>query len=237
MNPDFEQRLAAWLDGALPPDEAAAFEAELEADPALAERAANWQVNDRFIADALAPLAQAPVDDVLLARLGLAVAEPRAAALPQAANDNLPWWRRHAIVMGSAVAASMAAVLILSTQAARQPRPDDLSLALETTPSRGTARLADGRTVQPTLTVRAADGRWCREYRMEGGVGLACRDQGRWKVEAKGAGAGPDATAQIGLAGGADGSALDAAYARLGASDPLGADAEAAAMASGWNAR
>lgn len=236
MNDDIDERLAAWLDGALSPEEAAAFEAELEANPELAERAANWQANDRFIAGALAPIGEAPVDDALLARLGLAAPEPAPVANLQAANDNPPWWRRHALPLGGAIAASLVAVMILTTQAGRQ-RPDDLSLALETTPSLGQVRLADGRTVQPTLTVRAADGRWCREYRIGQSLGLACREDGRWKVKAEAGGSGPDATEQIGLAAGADASVLDAVYKRLGASDPLGAEAEAGAIRSRWDRR
>jgi hypothetical protein len=41
----------------------------------------------------------------------------------------------------------------------------------------------------------------------------------------------------VALAGGEDGAALDAAYARIGASDPLEAQAEAALIKGGWQRR
>jgi hypothetical protein len=226
-----DERLAAWLDGALPPAEAEAFAAELEADPTLAARAANWQANDRLIADAFAPIAAAPIDPALLAKLGLA--EP---ALPLAANDNPPWWRRHALPLGGAIAASLAAVLLLIPRGAPGPQ-DAVSLALETTLSGQAARLADGRSLTPMLTLRAADGRWCREYRLGDSAGLACRDGTAWKVEAEAKQAGPAPSGGIVLAGGEGGSPLDPAHARLGTSDPLDLADEAALIQNNWGGR
>lgn len=231
MSDDIEERLAAWLDGALLPDEAAAFEREMAADPALARRAQEWRANDAFIAAALAPLAAAPLDDAMLARMGLGDPSP-----PLAANDNPPWWRRHALPLGGALAASLAAVLLLATPRGA-PQPDGLSLALDTTPSLQKARLADGRVIEPTLTVRAADGRWCREFRSGAQTGLACRDAKGWRVEATSGRTGPADQGEIGLAGGADGAGLDATYRRIGASDPLGAGEEAQLIAKGWGDR
>ena len=242
MSDDSEARLAAWLDGALSPEEAAAFEAELERDPALAAKAAEWQANDAFIAGALRPLGEVPLDDAMLARLGLAEtpAEARATAPPAtapavAANDNPPWWRRHALPLGGAIAASLVAALLLTLPRAAQR--DGLSIALDTTPSLKQARLADGRVIEPTLTLRAADGRWCREFRSSGETSLACRGDKGWTVEATAKGEGPARGAEIGLAGGADTAALDAAYRRIGAGDPVGADREAALIAGEWQAR
>ena len=220
MSDDIEQRLAAWLDGALSPEEAAAFEAELERDPALAERAAEWQANDAFIAGALRPLGEEPLDDAMLARLGLAEA-PAAAPPLAAANDNPPWWRRHALPLGGAIAASLVAALLLTMP--RAPQRDGLSVALDTTPSLRQARLADGR--------------WCREFRSAGETSLACRGDKGWSIEATAKGEGPADGGEIGLAGGADTTALDAAYRRIGAGDPVGADREAALIAGKWNER
>lgn len=221
-----EERLAAWLDGALSPEEALAFEAELAADPALAERAASWRGNDAAIVRAFAPLAEAPIDPAMLARLGLA---------PAAANDNPPWWRRHAAPLGGALAASLAAILLLVPRG--ETPQDALSLALDTTPSASAIRLADGRRFEPMLTLRAADGRWCREYRVETSRALACREGGRWKVEAEARSGGSPQQGEIVLAGGASDAALDAAYTRLGAGDPLGREAEAALIQSKWGGR
>lgn len=141
--------------------------------------------------------------------------------------------KRYALPIGGALAASLAAVLLLGPKT-DAPVQDGLSLALETAPAMGSAKLADGPVVQPTLTVRAANGEWCREYRVGDAVGLACREGGRWKVEAEGAGAGPAQDPGISLASGADGSSLDEAYRRLGASDPLAAQEEAKLIREGW---
>jgi hypothetical protein len=225
MTEETEQRLAAWLDGALAPEDAAAFEAELAADPELAARAANWRANDTFLAEALAPLAERPIDPALLAKMGLAA--------PAAANDNPPWWRRHGVPLGGAIAASLAMVLLL-VQPGEQRR-DALSLALDTTPSLKPAQLKDGRVIEPTLTLRAADGRWCREFRSGGTISLACRKEGRWTVEGEARGNGPAASGDLGLAGGAENGALDALYRKIGASDPVGAAREAELIAKGWN--
>lgn len=224
MTGDYDERLAAWLDGALSAEDAARFEAELDADPELAARARSWRANDAFIAGALAPLAETPIEPELLARLGLDA--------PLAANDNPPWWRRHALSVGGAIAASLALVVVLA-QPGQHPR-DELSLALETTPSLRQVHLADGRTIEPTLSVRAADGRWCREFRSNDSIALACRKGGRWTVEAQGKGDGPASGAEVGLAAGSDSSALEAAYRRLGASDPLDPVRESELIGKGW---
>ena len=231
MNNDSEERLAAWLDGALPPDEAAAFEAELAENPALAAKAREWQANDAFIAGAMLPIAEMPIDAAMLAKLGLA----GPVADRTAANDNPPWWRRHALPLGGAIAASLAAVMLLTVQ--RGPGQDELSLALDTTPSLQRAQLADGRVIEPTLTVRASDGRWCREFRSAGDTSLACRGDKGWKVEATAKGSGPADAGEIGLAAGADTSALEGAYRRIGASDPVGASQEAGLIAGKWSER
>lgn len=235
MTRDREELLAAWLDGELSLEEAREFEQLLASDPELAARAERWRAGDRRIAAALVPITQQPIDADMLAMLGLAEPVPPAGAAI-AANDNSPWWRRHALPLGGALAASLALVALLVPRQAPGPQ-DGLSLALETTPSLGEAKLADGRVVQPTLTVRAADGRYCREFHIADAVALACRSDDGWKVEAQGKGAGPDGGGDIGLAGGAGTQTLDAAYRRLGASDPLGGQAEAELIGKRWGER
>lgn len=225
-----DERLAAWLDGALSPNEAAAFERALKLDPELARRVAEWRANDAFFRRALAPIADAPPDADLLARMGLT--DPA----PTAANDNQPFWRRHALPLGGAVAASLT-VLVLLAVPQRGNAPDTLSLALDTTPSLTSTRLADGRMIQPTLTVRAADGRWCREFREDARTSLACRGEDGWTIEGETASTGPSPTDEVGLASGAQSAGLDAAYRRIDASDPLGQRDEAALIKQGWRHR
>lgn len=231
VTPEQEERLAAWLDGALPEAEAQAFSMELAASPALRALEQEWRANDRLIADAFAPLAEAPIDPALLRRMGLEP-EPQAAPLP--ANDNQPArWKRFAPWGGAAIAAGIALAVMLGRPAAVDP----LSQALDRTPSLASATLPDGRRIEPTLTVRAADGRWCREYRSGGSIALACRNgEGRWSTE--GEGAAPAGQSQpfdgIAMASGPEGSALDPAYRRLRASDPVDAKAEAGLISCGW---
>ncbi len=233
MTDEMQERLAAWLDGAMTEAEATEFEKLLDSDPELAERAVNWKANDQFIAGAFAPLADAPVDPALLERLGLAEVP-----LPVAANDNPPWWRGRGWALGGgALAASLALAVMLLGQGNNPARPDELSLALDNTPSLQTATLADGRTVQPRLTVRAKDGRWCREYISGDQDALACLGDKGWEVMATGKAASQQSGGDVALAGGEDGAALDAAYAQIGASDPLEAGDEAELIKGKWQRR
>ena len=62
--------IGAWLDGELPADEARRVEAAVAADPALAEEIAALKCSDAALRAAY-PVIE-PVDDALLARLGLA---------------------------------------------------------------------------------------------------------------------------------------------------------------------
>lgn len=229
-----DERLALYLDGEMDAAAVAAFEAEMARDPALAETVAAWRTNDRRIATALGPIADAPLPADLVAMLS--AAPDRAADPIPAANDNPVWWRRFAVPLGGAVAAGLVAVF-LAGPLAGPGREGTLDYALETGRSLQAVQLADGRTVTPTMTVRAADGRFCREYRISDMVGLACRSAGKWSVEAQGKGAGPAGQDTIMTAGGADTAALEGAYARLGASDPLGADEENALISGKWATR
>lgn len=224
-----EEKLAAFLDGQMDDADMAAFEARLAAEPALMAKAEAWQANDHRMAKAFAPVIDMPIPEDLRAMLE---AKPAPAA---AANDNAPWWRRHALPLGGALAASLAALMMLT------PKPEssdvkDLNYALETGRSLTPVQLADGRSVTPTMTVRAADGRFCREFQMEETLGLACRKDGRWSVEAQAKGSGPDVQGDLAVAGGADAGALADAYARIGASDPLGAEEEGRVMQKNWSA-
>ena len=231
---DEDERLAAWLDGAMPPHEAEAFAAELERNPALAAKAEAWQANDSALASAFFAN-ERPIDDALIARLGLApqpVVAPMVAPMT-AANDNPRRVRFAWLAGGSALAASVAAAMLLTVSPSSLV--DGMSDALERTASLGTARLADGRTITPQLTVRAADGRWCREFRTGDETALACRaGAGQWTVEARAKGKAAQDPSAIAVAAGTEAAALDAAYQRLKASDPVDAANERALIAQGW---
>lgn len=229
MTSDDEDKLAAFLDGQMDDAEAAAFEARMASEPELAARAEAWLSNDRRMAAAFAPIADLPLPAGLIDTL------KAEAPKVQAANDNPPWWRRHAVPLGGALAASLVAMLVLA------PRPDtvgpkDLAFALETGRSLTPVQIADGRTITPTMTVRAADGRYCREFQEGETLGLACRKDGQWTIEAQTKGAGPAAQNDIAVAGGADAGALAGAYDRIGAADPLGAAEEDRLIAKNWSA-
>ena len=224
MGGTIDERLAAYLDGAMTPEEEAAFDLELSRDAALAARALEWRENDRFIASVLGPRAR-PVEPALLSQMGLLDGER---AAPVAANDN-PWgWKR--LVAGVAAIALVAGGTMLALRPGPAASTDPVSLALDTTPSAQSARLADGRVLAPVLTVRAADGRWCREYTLAGKSALACREDGRWRTEAQGLVGAANGAGDFAMASGAQDAAIEEAYRRLGATAPLGASEEAALL-------
>ena len=227
MMPDnLEDRLSAWLDGALDPAEAAAFERDMAADADLARRAAQWRANDLRMSAALTGSAERPLPAATLALL---------TGPAPAANDNPRWqmgprWRIGSLAGLGAVAATLLVVFVQ-----RPATPDAFSLALDRTPSLADAALPDGRHIVPALTTQAHDGRWCREYRDGGAIALACRGaNGQWHDEARGAGTAPEASGEIAVASGANDSALDPAFRRLGTGDAVDAATEARLIAGHW---
>lgn len=238
------ERIAAFLDGALDDAEQAAFEAELESNPALAAEVERMLGNDSLLREAFDGPISEGVDDALLTRMGLAQPAAgevidlasRRAAEPKVANDNTPGWSRSRWPLGGAVAAALALMVTIGVGSGGT----SFDAALDGTPSGQLAALEDGTNLTPVLSFRAGDGRYCREFSLgsgeRGGSGIACRDGSGWQVEALDEGATELARSdEIVLAEGADANGLNAAYARLAAGDPLAGEAESALIASGWD--
>ncbi len=238
---DHTDRITAFLDGQMNDEDARSFEDAMEQDPDLAKEVARLAGNDQLLRTAFDAPMHATVDDALLARMGLG--EPKGAdVIPfpatRAANDNSNSWRKWQWPLGGAIAASLA--LMLVTQVGQGPASQEaLSIALDATPSSSTVRMADGRSITPKISFASADGRFCREFLQTSAekseTGIACRSDGRWSIEAlaKGGAALPGSE-EIVTASGEDTSKLDAAYQRLGASDPFDAAKERALIAKRW---
>lgn len=228
---DRAETIAAYLDGSLTSAERGRFEAEMQADAALAAEVRQWQTNDAMLRAAF-PIADDGIDSALLDRLGLA--EPKTFLV--AANDNRWTWGRIGLA-GGAIAASLVVALVIF-----QPEVDGLAgdqqfqVAMESLPSGQSSALASGAAVRPVLTFRARDGRFCREFSgQQVGGGIACRSDGVWKIEATSArGADTGNSDELRTAAGSGAAALDPALDRLGASDPLSIQKEIDVISSGW---
>lgn len=234
MNTD--EQIAAFLDGRLSGEELRFFEAELENNAGLAEEVARIAENDDLLRAAFDVPMHEPVDQALIERMGLGVAAPVAAS---AANDNPAFWRRWQLPVGGAIAASLALAIVLQFDSGSN---DAFSVAMETTPSSVASSLGGQGKVTPQLTFAANDGRFCREFlkesRRAAETGIACRSDGKWKIEARVKGGSKlQESGEIATAAGANTGALDNAYERLGASDPLDATAEKALIDGKWAKR
>lgn len=242
---DRTEIILAYLDGTLEGAALAAFKAELEQDTALAGDVARFVANEDLLRTAFDAPMQEPVDAALLERMGLGIADKTGAgtAAPAlvAANDNPPSWRRWQWPLSGAIAASIALIAVLQTGQG-SPSISEFAAALESAPSATSVQLADGSSITPRLTFTTGEGHYCREYMQSGnaesGVGIACRGEGDWHIEAwvKG-GAMLQDSGEIATASGETPTDLETAYARLGASDPLNAETERALIGRNWSNR
>jgi hypothetical protein len=245
MTMNMMEQLSAYLDGELDADDVLRLEAEVARNPELAGLLADMKASDDALRAAFAEPIGAAIPDRLMASLG----EKETAQVFDIATEREKrtraqvtpaWfdWRA-----GAAIAATLVAVLFAGNQylgptgVTQDAAQIAFNGALDKMPSGQTSRLGQGRAVSPRLTFTAKDGRFCREYADGTDLGLACRGTEGWKVEAiaKNAaslsGGGGYATA-----GGPE-NGLDAAYARLGAGDPLTVADEAKLIARNWSGR
>lgn len=254
MSPSFtDAQLAAFMDGRHDDDALIdAIEAAINADPALAERAAMLAAGDDLgyqVKAAFAPVLDAAVPERLIAAtvphkaevVDLAAARAaRTAPLPSPANDTArgSWgWPQF-----GAMAASLVLGLVIGGPLLKggsdAPQGGSLVLAsadltamLDAAPSGQQVDLAALGQGEVVLTFRNADGQLCRQFMIAGPAGatsdaLACADagsQGRWQIEAYGRRAAP--AGEMKLAGGDAAPAVVAAVDAMIDSDPLvGAD-------------
>jgi anti-sigma factor RsiW len=235
-----DETLCAYIDGELDAGERARVEAALADDPEIAARIESLRRADSAIEAAFDPAALGPVPRHLTDLVEQASTSSPATVIPfrRAAVTSawrLPLAAGFALIVGAAgFAAGRAgeggAPAIIAALASDR----SVTKALDTTPSAQTHAFASGGSLRPVLTFRAADGRFCREFELEGGdaaaLGVACRRDQRWETEvlvaasARGDGYGT-------VSGPA---AMDAVAVALNAGPALSEEEERAAMAAGW---
>lgn len=241
MTPEQEELLSGYIDGALSAADEKRVEEWLASDPSLAEELGRLRGHDELLRNALFAEVPEETDEETLRRFGTGSEVPvRQAAKVKPANDNIRRWAWPAL--GAVAAAAGVFLLVEPHRPPSATRSDAFANAMEVTPSLQEASLPDGSRVSPVLTFAAADGRFCREFQLSAAQaaqshqGIACRDAaGGWQTVAIAA---PGGELQHGdkieVAEGADTSGLDAAYGRLGGSDPFSAAREKQLISGHW---
>lgn len=238
IEPVSDADLNAYLDAALDAAARARIDAELERDASLRARLESLRRVDSLLRDAFPSMGSAPRFDDLVnthfdAQRVVALASRRQA------------WRAPAAAAATVAIAALGGYWFgaVSNQVGSQfvsiEPGATLYAALEYTPSGESVR-ADGDVVEPILTFRASDGRFCREVEFDHGdaasVGIACRGEDSWRMvvlaETEGA---PDPSGYA-TVGDDAAAAIENAFNHLGSSEPLSPEAEQALISAGWRA-
>jgi hypothetical protein len=235
---DDQDRIGAFVDDEMTPEEAEAFARAMAADPALA-RQVDIQTRLRGrLRGAYGARLETPAPEAVMRLLG----EPRPVVV-----SLRPWMRVGVPAgVGFALAASIAIAVGLSNGAGGGDVAVSRAGALV---ARG--GLADaldhrlGTDVDPKVRVqlvesfRASDGRYCRIFRTRTAApssGLACKESAGWTIAALATPARREAS-DFRQAGSDLPRAVVAAMGDLDLSQPLSAQEELAARAGGWSAR
>jgi hypothetical protein len=240
-----DETLSAFLDGELPESERARVAAALSNDAALAARFAQLERAEAALKNAW------PVRDTALPA-GITTAIDQLAAAQAAPGSPRAQWQRWSLA-ASILAVVGAGLVFLSQQqpgstqfaftpaaGATLPASHPLATTLSETAS-GTTRdwpgaATRGGTVYPVLSFRDGAGALCREFEVADGkavsVGVACRRDAGWNVEAIATVPGRSAASEGYVpAPGDEPAAVAEAIDRLMQGEALDAAAEAAALA------
>lgn len=248
-----DERLSAYIDGELGRAEAELLGRRLAAEPALARRLEQMRA-----ADLTAQRAFHAIDETPLPRRLLDVVEAGEGrgAERMSASNVVPLPARGArrfLQMPVAIAASVALAagflvhdliapdtvpVSAMPVSGRIAQESGLYRMLETKLSAEPVTLAGGTDGEVVLTFRAADGDWCRQFRLRADAaamqGLACRQAGAWQMETASfrAPGPPDGSFQ--QAGGTSTALETAVRARLGDRQPLESQEEIQVISDGW---
>lgn len=213
------ETIGAFVDGELSEIERRRVEAALVDNPVLAQQVEAERRLRTLLKARFDPISEAPVPE----RLEQTVREgAKVVPLPRRSGWAAPQW------------AAIAATLVLGLLLGRQLHPErdpllatgPLAQALET-------QLASAQppnaSVRIGLTFKAHDGAWCRTFEQKRLDGIACRQDGSWRLRQLSAGPEQVTEYRQARSGGIAAEAQD-----MAADAPLDAEQEHVAVASGW---
>lgn len=174
-----DERLLAYLDGELPPEEAASVAAAIAEDSGLAARLEQHRRLRAVLHAHFDPLLEAPMPANILAMV-----RPGENVVP------LKPRRSHALPRWGALAATLVAGIIGGTMlrptGGEPVRVDDgrliASAAIAHALDTQLAAAADA-PVRIGLTFRDRQGAWCRSFTATAASGIGCRRDGKWQIE------------------------------------------------------
>ena len=233
-----EEKFFAWLDGELPPEEAAEVERQVAADPELARLAEQHRTMAAGLRGAFDSVAVAPVPEPLrkaarprpakvidIAACREALARPFVGPLPQ-------WAAMAAMLVLGLFAGSLAGGDLASSPVEVHDGQIYAAGAVDQALERQLASAGAGGDVRIGLTFRDASGSICRTFGTSAASGLACRDQGDWRVQ--GLFAAPEgAGEEYRMAAGADPRLMDLVDSTM-EGEPFDAAQEAQAKERDW---
>ena len=239
-----DELLNAYLDGELDAEKRHLVELYLSQNVAASLRLEDLKHADDLLRDAIPRVSAA---DDPIAKLIMTGERPRPRLRLVSSGMAMvqkPWVRAlasmaAACVMGVFVGTALTGKHVASDIDARMTLGPQLSSILDQTPSGQRAPVMGG-DVEVALTLQTADGRYCRQYRVDSdnaeADAVACRDNGRWRMIVQALVA-PETGAGYHTAGAGQGSAVDVAVDALGSSIVLDEREEREAMARRWRAQ
>ena len=215
----------AWLDGELDPREAERVSTAVAADPALTAKAREHRDLGATLKNAFAPVASQAPPEALLASL-------KTKAKPPARQ----WqWQQLTALAASLMIGIFTGSLLqnasespITASQGRLLASGTLERALDTQLASAEQTNTD---VRIGLTFRDRSGEICRSFADSGSTGLACRNDGQWRVQALFAGQADRADYR--MAAGTDPNLAAVIDSKL-AGEPFDAATERQALARGW---
>lgn len=220
-----EARVIAWIDGELPPEEAARVERAVAGNAALGAIAGRHRAMKARFAAAFGPIADQPVALPRSAEV-ISLAAARASKAKPAPVRR--WW------VPGAIAASLAVGLAIGQfqrPAGVADRADALALSAPLSHALDRQLSGEAGPVRIALSFRAQDGAYCRSFAATHLTGVACRTGEGWRLRYAATDGAPRGDYRMAGNDPVEASAI----AAMISGEPFDAAAERQARAKGWH--
>ena len=246
-----DDRLSAYLDGELPPEEMAQLARDLASDKALAARLERLAAANQIFLAAASGIDAAPLPGRTRALLAGEEKEKSARVIAFRPRRIAAFAMEHRAIAAGLICAAAVYGLSVSTlpgQGSGIPATSGVIAAnsplhqvLEETASGATVQLAGGGAVRPQLTFLTANGAYCRQYALTsaGGdvEGIACRGEEGWRLQVASFASGRAGPDDYQAAASGRSAALEAFIDANISGAPLNVEGETALLARGWRDR